>query len=192
MERHCILRSSPEGSSRNRKMLPQKLRCKSHSTVRNPRPHSAGTVPTFFVSSAPHGLRPGLRIRSMRHIASDGWNGTADTSRMLKKASSCVLASLESSTYGNKYVSCSRSLRPCWKTFLNILQAFCQGHGSCCPQTSPSTERVFQHPARSCEPCPLRSSTPPMWRIPSGLSTPMPRVRAPVSGFRCTLISDRG
>ncbi len=128
-------------------MLPQKLRCKPHSTVRNSRPHSAGTAPTFFVSSAPHGLRPGLRIRSMRHIASDGWNGTADTSRMLKKASSCVLASLESSTYGTKYVSCSRSLRPCWKTFLNILQAFCQGHGSCCPQASPSTERVFQHPA---------------------------------------------
>ncbi len=173
-------------------MLPQKLRCKPHSTVRNSRPHSAGTVPTFFVSSAPHGLRPGLRIRSMRHIASDGWNGTADTSRMLKKASSCVLASLESSTYGNKYVSCSRSLRPCWKTFLNILQAFCQGHGSCCPQPSPSTERVFQHPARSCEPCPLCSSTPRTWRIPSGLSTPMPRVRAPVSRFRCTLIFRSG
>ncbi len=71
---------------------------------------------------------------------------------MLKKASSCVLALLESSTYGNKYASGSRSLRPCWKAFLNILQAFCQGHGSCCPSASPGSERVFQHPARALQP----------------------------------------
>jgi hypothetical protein len=41
---------------------------------------------------------------------------------MLKKASSVVLASLNASTYGAKYASVSRSLRPCWKAFLNILQ----------------------------------------------------------------------
>jgi hypothetical protein len=40
---------------------------------------------------------------------------------MLKKASSFVLASLRPSTYYEAYASAPRSLRPCWKTFLNIL-----------------------------------------------------------------------
>lgn len=41
---------------------------------------------------------------------------------MLKKAASFVLTSLEVSTYGEEYASTSRSLRPCWTTFLNILK----------------------------------------------------------------------
>jgi hypothetical protein len=40
---------------------------------------------------------------------------------MLKKASSFVLASLKASTYGKEYASASRSLRPRWVAFLNIL-----------------------------------------------------------------------
>jgi len=40
---------------------------------------------------------------------------------MLKKAASVVLASLGASTYGKEYASTPRSLRPCWTTFLNIL-----------------------------------------------------------------------
>ncbi len=40
---------------------------------------------------------------------------------MLKKASSFVLASLKASTYGKEYASASRSLRPRWAAFLNIL-----------------------------------------------------------------------
>ena len=40
---------------------------------------------------------------------------------MLKKASSFVLASLKASTYGKEYASASRSLRPRWTAFLNIL-----------------------------------------------------------------------
>jgi hypothetical protein len=41
---------------------------------------------------------------------------------MLKKAASFVLASLEASTYGKEYASPSRSLRPRWTAFLNILR----------------------------------------------------------------------
>jgi len=43
------------------------------------------------------------------------------SNRMLKKSSSFVLASLRDLTYEIKYASPLRSLRPCWKTFLNIL-----------------------------------------------------------------------
>jgi len=42
---------------------------------------------------------------------------------MLKKFASGVLASFRGSTYGKEYDSPLRSLRPCWKTFLNILLA---------------------------------------------------------------------
>jgi hypothetical protein len=42
-------------------------------------------------------------------------------SRMLKKASSFVLASLRGSTYMTKYASPHRSLRPRWTAFLSIL-----------------------------------------------------------------------
>jgi hypothetical protein len=41
---------------------------------------------------------------------------------MLKKASGCVLTSLRGSTYMRQYASPLRSLRPCQKTFLNILK----------------------------------------------------------------------
>ncbi len=40
---------------------------------------------------------------------------------MLKQAASVVLALLKGSTYGKEYVSPSRSLRPRWMAFLNIL-----------------------------------------------------------------------
>ena len=40
---------------------------------------------------------------------------------MLKKSTSCVLASLRPSTYPRGYASALRSLRPCWTTFLIIL-----------------------------------------------------------------------
>ena len=40
---------------------------------------------------------------------------------MLKKSASFVLASLRGSTYGTKYASPLRSLRPCWTAFLIIL-----------------------------------------------------------------------
>ncbi|WHZ15218.1 MAG: hypothetical protein OJF52_002059 [Nitrospira sp.] len=40
-------------------------------------------------------------------------------SRMLKKAPGC--ASLKASTYEAQYASPSRSLRPCRRSFLNIL-----------------------------------------------------------------------
>jgi len=40
---------------------------------------------------------------------------------MLKKTSSFVLALLKVSTYHKEYASTFRSLRPCWKVFLNIL-----------------------------------------------------------------------
>ncbi len=53
-----------------------------------------------------------MSIRGSRTLAS---------SRMLKKTSSFVLASLRGSTYGNEYASPLRSLRPCWTAFLNIL-----------------------------------------------------------------------
>jgi len=42
--------------------------------------------------------------------------------RMLKKAVSCVLASFRPSTYPRGYASALHSLRPCWPTFLIILQ----------------------------------------------------------------------
>ncbi len=42
--------------------------------------------------------------------------------RMLKKAVSCVLASFRPSTYPRGYASALHSLRPCWPTFLTILQ----------------------------------------------------------------------
>jgi len=42
---------------------------------------------------------------------------------MLKKAPSFVLASLNASTYPQKYASASRSLRPRWMAILNILKA---------------------------------------------------------------------
>ena len=40
---------------------------------------------------------------------------------MLKKSASFVLASLRGLTYGTKYASPLRSLRPRWTAFLNIL-----------------------------------------------------------------------
>ena len=43
------------------------------------------------------------------------------SSRMLKKAASCVLASFRPSTYPKGYASGLHSLRPCWTTFLSIL-----------------------------------------------------------------------
>jgi hypothetical protein len=42
---------------------------------------------------------------------------------MLKKAPSFVLASLEASSYAEEYASASRSLRPRWAAFLNILDS---------------------------------------------------------------------
>jgi hypothetical protein len=50
----------------------------------------------------------------------------AKPSRMLKKSASVVLASLEASTYPPAYASTSRSLRPCWTAFLNILRVVCE------------------------------------------------------------------
>jgi hypothetical protein len=44
------------------------------------------------------------------------------TSRMLKKSTDCVLATLRGSTYGTKYDSPLRLLRPCRAAFLNILR----------------------------------------------------------------------
>ena len=41
---------------------------------------------------------------------------------MLKKPASVVLATLRGSTYGTKYDSPLRSLRPCWTDILSILQ----------------------------------------------------------------------
>ncbi len=41
---------------------------------------------------------------------------------MLKKTPGFVLASLKASTHGKKYASASRSLRPRWMVFLNILK----------------------------------------------------------------------
>jgi hypothetical protein len=41
---------------------------------------------------------------------------------MLKKSASVVLATLRASTYGTKYDSPLRSLRPCWTDILSILQ----------------------------------------------------------------------
>ncbi len=41
---------------------------------------------------------------------------------MLKKTSSFVLAALRGSTYGKKYASPLRLLRPRWAAFLNILR----------------------------------------------------------------------
>lgn len=49
-----------------------------------------------------------------------GMNGTR-VSRMLKQASSCVLAPLPPATYIKAYASCVQSLGPCWKTCLSIL-----------------------------------------------------------------------
>ena len=43
-------------------------------------------------------------------------------SRMLKKLASIVLASFRPSTYRRGYASGLHSLRPCWTTFLSILQ----------------------------------------------------------------------
>ena len=43
---------------------------------------------------------------------------------MLKNASSFVLTSLRPSTYNEAYASGLRSLRPCWKAFLNILNVY--------------------------------------------------------------------
>jgi hypothetical protein len=43
--------------------------------------------------------------------------------RLLKKPASIVLASLRGSTYGTKYDSPPRSLRPCWTSFLKNLLA---------------------------------------------------------------------
>jgi hypothetical protein len=46
-------------------------------------------------------------------------------SRMLNKSFSVVLPSLRAATYGAEYDLALRSLRPCWKVLLNILQAYC-------------------------------------------------------------------
>ena len=43
-------------------------------------------------------------------------------SRMLKKSSRSVLASFRPSTYPKGTPSDPHSLRPCWRSFLNILQ----------------------------------------------------------------------
>ena len=42
--------------------------------------------------------------------------------RTLKKAPGCVLASVKDSTYGTKYASPFRSLRPCRRSLLNVLK----------------------------------------------------------------------
>jgi hypothetical protein len=44
-------------------------------------------------------------------------------SRLLTKSASGVLASLRGSTYGTEYDAPPRSLRPCWRAFLNSLRA---------------------------------------------------------------------
>lgn len=44
------------------------------------------------------------------------------SSRMLKKTASLVLAHSELATYLLQYASALHSLRPCWTDFLNILQ----------------------------------------------------------------------
>jgi hypothetical protein len=48
-------------------------------------------------------------------------DSSGPSSRMLKKSSSGVLASLRGSPYGTEYDSTLRSLRPCWTAFLSIL-----------------------------------------------------------------------
>src|SRR5437867_8074375 len=58
-----------------------------------------------------------IRCRTVRHR----WP-VCRTSRMLKKSSSFVLASLRGSTYGEEYALPLRSLRPRRKAILNILQ----------------------------------------------------------------------
>src|SRR6478735_2518613 len=56
-----------------------------------------------------------------RPVSWAGWSGPGSlrlvTSRLLKKPASCVLASLEGSTYRTTYALPSRSLRPCWRVF---------------------------------------------------------------------------
>ncbi len=42
--------------------------------------------------------------------------------RTLKKVPCCVLTSLKDSTYGREYASAFRSLRPCRRSFLNVLK----------------------------------------------------------------------
>lgn len=59
----------------------------------------------------------GLMLPSVRQIT------LQSPSRLLKKSSSFVLTLLRGSTYGTEYASPPRSLRPCWKVFLNSLRA---------------------------------------------------------------------
>src|SRR5207344_3532021 len=51
----------------------------------------------------------------------NGERGTMNTSRMLKKSASFVLASFRPSTYPRGYASGLHSLRPCWTACLSIL-----------------------------------------------------------------------
>jgi hypothetical protein len=59
---------------------------------------------------------------------------------MLKKTASFVLASLGPSTYGKKYASAPRSLRPRWTAFLTILRDRLVvpviAHSICCSRES--------------------------------------------------------
>ena len=66
-----------------------------------------------------------------------------NSSRMLKKSASGVLASLRGSTYGTEYDSPFRSLRPCWTAFLSILRGCLMSSATSIAETAREGEASF-------------------------------------------------
>ncbi len=114
------------GSLRNRS---RRWRNRSHSKIpSSPRScqHPRSTSQKITTRTSTRRIQSATNFTSTTAGGRSGYrnSGERKASRMLKKASSFVLASLRGSTYGKEYASPLRSLWPRWATFLNILDGW--------------------------------------------------------------------